>query len=304
MPSSPLDTLSCDVGLVASARSPAEVLERLLEGIRPRAPRAVLLLLREGWWRGWGAVGYAPDAERRLLGTTVRADAAWVESLGAEGEPTIRPATPDVLPVDLGEARDDESAGFPLRVSGRLVGWLHAERHPEEGPWEPSALAVLVATASLRLEIDMLRRRSRGGEPSAQPAGRFEFFSTVPAPPDPTRSGNGSAESSLAPWLQEAAPFQAQAELEAARRFARLLATDIRLYHEDAVMVGRRQRDLAQRLRVAIEKANDTLRRRFPRLGRATREVMREACVQVLAGGDESLLAGAGPDGSRDTEQP
>ena len=38
------------------------------------------------------------------------------------------------------------------------------------------------------------------------------------------------------------------AEMDAARRYAKLLATDIRLYNEEAVMLGRQHGDLVERL--------------------------------------------------------
>ena len=41
----------------------------------------------------------------------------------------------------------------------------------------------------------------------------------------------------------------------AARSFARLLAGEIRLYNEEAVIVGRRRRDLAERLAAPIADA-------------------------------------------------
>jgi hypothetical protein len=76
----------------------------------------------------------------------------------------------------------------------------------------------------------------------------------------------------------------------AARRFARLVATDIRLYNEDSVLLGRRHGDLGQRLREQMERGKETFERRFPDLGEDGDRILREAFVQVLAGGDPELL--------------
>jgi hypothetical protein len=88
------------------------------------------------------------------------------------------------------------------------------------------------------------------------------------------------------------------AQLERSRRdealtFARLVATDIRLYNEEAVMLGRRHRDLARRLHDHLHQGRESFRRRFPDLGDEGLTLLHEAFVQVLAGGDQSLLPGS-----------
>ena len=79
-------------------------------------------------------------------------------------------------------------------------------------------------------------------------------------------------------------------ELAAAQRFARLVATDIRLYNEEAVVLGRRNRDLAERLGEHLVRGRQTFLRRHGSLGPAGLHILHEAFVQVLAAGDGSLL--------------
>ena len=67
--------------------------------------------------------------------------------------------------------------------------------------------------------------------------------------------------------------------------YARLLVSDIRLYNEEDVILGRRQGDLARRLGAAIERARDQYRRRFQDEEPFDREL-----VAILAGGDPSRL--------------
>ena len=75
-----------------------------------------------------------------------------------------------------------------------------------------------------------------------------------------------------------------------ARRYARLVATDIRLYNEEAVAVGRRERDLAARLGEQLQRGREAFSRRFPDLGPDGMQLLDDAYVQVLAGGDPSLI--------------
>ena len=78
---------------------------------------------------------------------------------------------------------------------------------------------------------------------------------------------------------------------EAARRFARLVATDIRLYNEESVILGRRNADLSHRLKEQLERGKETFQRRFPDLGEHGERILWEAYVKVLAGGDPKLFA-------------
>lgn len=78
-------------------------------------------------------------------------------------------------------------------------------------------------------------------------------------------------------------------ELQAAQRFAQLVATDIRLYNEEAVMLGREHGDLVKRLGHSLSKGKETFLQRHGDLDDA-RQVLHDALVQVLAGGDGNLI--------------
>ena len=70
-----------------------------------------------------------------------------------------------------------------------------------------------------------------------------------------------------------------------ARRYARLLVSDIRLYHEEEVILGRAASDLYRRLSAAIESARRVYHRRFEDGHFFDREI-----VRILAGGDSRRL--------------
>jgi hypothetical protein len=83
---------------------------------------------------------------------------------------------------------------------------------------------------------------------------------------------------------------RAPAREREARRFARLVASDIRLYNEEAVLIGRSRRDLALRLEGALARGRESFLRRFPDLGAPGLALLDEAYVEVLAAGDASAL--------------
>jgi hypothetical protein len=75
-----------------------------------------------------------------------------------------------------------------------------------------------------------------------------------------------------------------------ARRYARLLVSEIKLYNESAVRTGRERRDLLARLRPEIDRARQLYEERVPiSIGhRAT--LFQQELVQTLAEGDPDLL--------------
>jgi hypothetical protein len=286
-----LETLDRKMAELASFLSPSEIFRALLEGTVVGAPRAAIFLAREGRFKGWNSVGYASTAAAAQRQTTASTDSGWLAALAAEEDVRWRSLTAGEFVPDFGQPHAAEAVGLPLRVGGKAVAIVIAERRTGEEPWSPAALAVLCQAARLRLELDLAWRRlkaqaSAPGEPAPVEipvrAAALTAHETAPS---------GSNLTELAPWSGVAAGApDADPRREEARRFARLVATDIRLYNEEAVVVGRRQRDLAQRLGEQFQRGRDAFAHRFPDLGPDGMKLLDDAYVQVLAGGDPSLI--------------
>jgi hypothetical protein len=91
--------------------------------------------------------------------------------------------------------------------------------------------------------------------------------------------------------IPPAALDEARAEEDtSARRYARLLVSEIKLYHEEAVVEGRRDRDLATRLGGEIARARVMFEQRVPSHVRERADYFREELLRTLANGDASLL--------------
>jgi hypothetical protein len=75
-----------------------------------------------------------------------------------------------------------------------------------------------------------------------------------------------------------------------ARRYARLLVSEIKLYNESAVMEGRSRRDLLVRLGPEIDRARRLFEQRVPASVAGRADYFQQELIQTLAGGDPSLL--------------
>lgn len=263
-----LERLDQHVRALAAAGSAPETFRVLLQAMPMVAPRAAIFLVRQGRLKGWNACGYDPaaSAAQRAFDAEATAErqAAW-----AAGELRVAPPAPGESP-DFGQDRATERATIALRIQGRPVALLVAERHGQAQPWAPPLLSILQTIAELQLDVALIRKRDRA-RGAAEPAPATAAAPPPAAPPAPVAGGD-------------------DAQLDAARRFARLVATDIRLYNEEAVMQGRKNGDLVQRLNEHIHRGKETFLQRHSGLGSQGIEILHDAYVQVLAGGDGELL--------------
>jgi hypothetical protein len=76
----------------------------------------------------------------------------------------------------------------------------------------------------------------------------------------------------------------------AARRYAKLLVSEIKLYHEPEVLAGQRERDLATRLGGEIARARVLYEQRVPAPIREQTDYFHDELVRTLANGDSTLL--------------
>jgi hypothetical protein len=87
----------------------------------------------------------------------------------------------------------------------------------------------------------------------------------------------------------ERAP-QVSEEDASALRYARLLISEIKLYHEDAVSEGRRDANLLERLGPEIERARGLYEEHVPAEVRSRADHFGQELVRTLANGDPRLL--------------
>jgi hypothetical protein len=74
------------------------------------------------------------------------------------------------------------------------------------------------------------------------------------------------------------------------RRYARLLISEIKMYHEADVRLGREHRDLLARLRPEIDRARRLYEERLAPAVRGRDTYFQQELVQTLADGDAALL--------------
>ncbi len=80
-----------------------------------------------------------------------------------------------------------------------------------------------------------------------------------------------------------------------ARRFARLLVSDIELYNKAKLADGRKNRDLYRRLKLDIDRSRQTFEQRFGKTVGRQFDYFHDELVRTLAGNDPALLGSGYP---------
>jgi hypothetical protein len=75
-----------------------------------------------------------------------------------------------------------------------------------------------------------------------------------------------------------------------ARRFARLLVSEIKLYNEGKVEQGRKNKDLYERLKEDIDRSRQMYDERIPEEVRKSTNYFYDELVRILADGDAGVL--------------
>lgn len=282
------------------ATSLREALGALADAVGAEAQRTMVFLVR-GWtltaWdvRGFGEAAPAPSAVKLPL-----YDAGVLAVVVERAE--AMPVHPDAFGRDsaavLGFARlpySEVGLAAPIVLGGRTVAVVYADDGDAlgkavPGGW-PEAVQVLARHASRCLEV--LTATHAAGVPAARP----------PAPPvavpDPASEARYRVSSEPREEREadpgDASLFAAGPDTaESARRYARLLISELKLYNEATIRVGRHKRDLRSRLQSEIDRARRMYDERIPVAFTARDDVFEEELIRTLADGDAEVL-GAQP---------
>jgi hypothetical protein len=301
-----------------AAGSQVEALTIFLEECRKHASRAVLLVERRGRMEVWKSAGFDREREdeRRI---SIPLDSAGAIARVREGFPQ-RLSSGNEISRALGAADAADAVVVPFVVHDKVSGAAYADASGAAGTLDADAIALLTWLAGI--VVDRLAKRklvpspalrdvqsSAGIAPSeappsfasiplpSEPAAPLPRDQGIPAPPPaaavarPVRRERPAARAGLERPLGGPLALNAPNERgDEARRFARLLASEIKLYNEHAVTEGRARGDLYARLRQDIERGRRLYEERVPADVRSRTDFYYEELVEVLAGGRPEAL--------------
>jgi hypothetical protein len=260
-----------------AADSLTEVFSVLIEHAAAAAGRSIVFLVIGDRLRGWESHGF-DRFDAAMVDAPVE-HATLFSSVIASGVPVSTADAPvggeaaglaGVLALPGGRA----GLAVPIAVGGRTVAILYADDGGDRPALVPSTWAeiaeILARHAGHRLEVLTVSRAAALAGRVQQPE-RSSGWATM-GPPDATLAADERREE------------------ESARRYARLLISEIKLYNEPAVEAGRHGRDLLARLGPEIERARRLFEEKIPAAVRQRVSCFDQEVTRTLAGGDSDLL--------------
>ncbi len=255
-----VERLLTAVRAMDTGRSLTDVLSALTSAAAVEAPRVALFVVNGSELRSWKTVGFAADTVQASLN-----DEGLLAEVIRRREPVVtadgdRPRAPAFAALPS----DRAAIAVPLLVASQPVAVLYADdasAGAAETPasW-PEAVQILGHHASVNLAHLTAARAVEAMRRAA------------------------------APSTGDAAPRLEKEDGTSARRYARLLVSEIKLYNEAAVRLGREQRDLLARLKPEIERARKLYTQRISPAVDARGALFQQELVQTLADGDATLL--------------
>ncbi len=269
--STPRDTSDLLISMRAIHESSTltEALSAAVRGAALESPRAALFVVDGTTLQEWPVDGVPP-----VDSGPIRAEgreAGFLAEVLRTGETVSMDGTNGhAAPMFAGLAPGRRAIAVPLVLDGRPVAVLYADEGTDGQPlasWLETVQILGSHATSVVASLTAVR--------TAQALGYIASRSG--------QSGNDGTD-------QAAAPTDTTDDEASARRYAKLLVSEIKLYNEGAVRVGRERRDLRARLAEEIDRARRLYDQRVPRSIQGRDTYFQQELVQTLADGDQSLF--------------
>ena len=259
------------------ASSLSALLDVLLAAVGADVARAAPVVDVDGRLQGWGADGFGEsvadprrlkldDETSGILGAAI----AGGESISWASNGHTDPAPAETLPAFAQLPEGRAAVAVPLVVGGRSVAAVYAD---DGGSRDRDAATGWVEAVEL-----LTAHASRCAE--SMTAARLVELIGASVDDVAAETDVGSASDG------------ANSQIEAARRYARLMVSEVKLYNEEVVRAGREHGDLAERLRDEIAHARELFEARVPASLARRDDVFADEVVRTLADGDARLLGG------------
>jgi hypothetical protein len=315
------DRLRAAIAEVERGTSLSEVLTFLVNEVSQHVDRAAMFIVKGTSAIGWYARGVTPPESIKQLNVPLTADTVFrqVQARTAfRGSISQSPGTQQVMGRLGGQPQG--VLAVPLILRDKLAAVLYCDTIQPEVPGpEADMIEVLVAYAAKT--IDLISLAPKAAVPAAAPTPAPPRPQPAPAPrpaapppPPPAAADEGSStvmfsasqfsnvKAAAAPAppprpappppapAAPAVPPEEQKAHDDAKRFARLVVSEIKLYNEAKVNEGRRNKDIYERLKEDIERGRQMYNDRVAAGVRDRSNYFVDELVRILAGGDAGAL--------------
>jgi hypothetical protein len=307
-----LAQLKQSMARIEAGNSLSEVLTHLVNEAASYVDRAAIFIVKGANAIGWYARNVTPPEAIKQLNIPLGADTLFktVQSSRASLRAHISQAGSTGQVIARLGGRAGGILGVPLILRDKLAAVLYCDTTQQEVPQQAAdAVETLVAFAGKT--IDLISLTPKGQTPSKSALGNasgpiasatlnpqrnpLAGVASGPAPPEDEGASTVMFQPGQFAQLQQEAAAMAQSPEEQkaheeAKRFARLVVSEIKLYNEAKVNEGRRNKDIYSRLKEDIERGRQMYTDRIQPNLRDSTSYFQDELVRILAGGDASAL--------------
>jgi hypothetical protein len=255
---------------IDDATSLTDALAAAVRGAALESPRAALFIVNGAVLQEWPVEG-VPTVHAGPIRAEGR-EAGFLGDVLRTGETVMLEGTNgQTAPMFAGLSPGRRAIAVPFVLDGRPVAVLYADEGSDGQPlasWLETVQILGRHATSVVTSLTAIRTAEAMG---------FIARRSIRAP-------GTAAVADPSPGLAS------EDEAQGARRYARLLVSEIKLYNEGAVRVGREQRDLRVRLGDEINRARRLYEQRIGPSVPDRDTYFHQELVQTLAGGDASLF--------------
>lgn len=299
---SPTDLLGAGVATISDANSQGDILRALLDGIAQFTARSALYVIKGGQLNGWQSRGFANEGA--IKGSTMDPGDGLAHRALQDKEPVSAAAAEfnEKFISQHGNPVDGNATVLPLVVRDKVSALIYVDAGTATpGHADISAVKVLTASAAMWLEILALRKIAGGTAAEDLPAPMAAAAAAAPAPVESVAERASAAVAPAAAPPVASSPAAGGPDLSGlsaadqeahkkAKRFAKLLVDEIKLYNQAKVTEGKKSKDLYARLKEDIDKSRQTYEKRWGSSAAASGDYFQAELVRILADGDASLL--------------
>jgi hypothetical protein len=305
-----LQSIRDAVESIARGGSHREILTALLDAAAAFFPRSALFISKGASLSGWAGLGFLGEGgfkSDHLSHVTLSATGDHLPGQAMRRRALARAGRegpgPEIVQA-LGRLTPNESCAVPLLVGGRIVAVLYGDTGSSGGgsPAQGLPFEILARCAGLAMERTSgpASAGARQSAPQAEPAPPRSHPTTALAPrgvgPNPPEEAEMQAllgeldGMPRRPSGDDGLSDEDRRRHADARRFANLLVSELLLYNEEAVIQGRKHRDLEQRLKKEIDRSRQAYRARLSGADPRGSDYFQDELVRQLALGDPALL--------------
>jgi hypothetical protein len=322
--------LKTSMAAIEKGTNLSEVLTHLVTEATKQVDRAAMFIVKGSAVVGWYARGFDHNDTVKALTIPLTADTLFrivhTSRHATRGHVSHSPSTTQALARLGGEPQG--VLAVPLILRDKVAAVLYCDTAQEEMPQSAAdVVEVLVSYAGKVIDLLSAAPRAAGGtspgmrapaaeaapsginigtgtmkpqpspstvlRPPTHPAGRgtAPVFTPAPAPPSapPLRPAPAPAPAAAVPAARAVSPEDQKAH-DDAKRFARLVVSEIKLYNESKVTEGRKTKDIYERLKEDIERGRQMYHDRVAQSVRDSSDYFHDELVRILAGGDANAL--------------